>query len=285
VKTVRDEFLSCQCSLFSPKGQPEQMLWEWIKDGERYSNGERLPAVLMRKHPANKQPWLPDANSHILRHIQSSNNLSMCRMGPLINQFAVFFLGRVLEDDEFVSSSSLLYRLERLRRIDQHYFNTMFRVWITTKDQYGFIRIWYMVTDDSKHHKTSRHVVIMTAHVGEATDVDAKPGFRLLSDAATKAKNSSGNSNANVETMEENLDMEIMSHFGGGTTDNASDAKKEVVVTFDDILDMVKASDDYNEMGTLYGFERLATRLGDPFHNGNLVVTGASKAAFDDRAK
>jgi hypothetical protein len=198
-----------------------------------------------------------------------------------------FFFGRVLDDNEFVSSSSCLYRLERLRQTDQHYFNIMFREWIMTKDKYGFFCLWYMVTNDSKLHKTSCHVVIMSARVGEAIDVDAKPGFWLLSDAATKAKNSSGNSNANIETMEENLDMEIMSYFGGGTTDNASGAKKEVVVTFDNILNKVKANVDCNVMdcnvmGTLYGYDQLATRLGDPFHNANLVVLGASMAAFGD---
>jgi len=71
-----------------------------------------------------------------------------------------------------------------------------------------------------------------------------------------------------------------MSHFGGGTTDNASDAAKEVCITFDKILNMVKSDANLKDMGSLYGYKRLPMRLGDPFHNANLVVSGASVAAF-----
>jgi len=263
----------------------DQLLHAWLDDGTRYTKGEYtkgecLPDPLMAIHPQNCQPFLPDTKAHILWHIQCSNNLPMVRVVPLINQFAIFFLGRPLDEDKLVSSSSLLYCLKQLRVINQHHFKVMFKQWITTHDEYGFIKLWYIVTDDSKHHKTEHHVVIMTAHVGEADDVKAKPGFGLLSDGATQAKNSSGNSNANLDTMQENLDMTILAHFAGGTTDNAADAKKEVIVSFDKVQDLVKADPNLAAMDTLYGYERLPMRLANGFHNGNLVVTCVSVAAF-----
>jgi len=166
--------------------------------------------------------------------------------------------------------------------MDQHYFNCLFNVWISSKDKYGFVRYFYLVTDDSTRHKTSRHVLFHTAHVGGPQDEEAQPGSRLLSDAATEGKTSDGNSNGSVEALEQNLCWETIAHMNGGTTDNASDATKEIVLTFDKCMTEVKTDNDLKGIANPYGFKQKAIRLGDPFHNANLVVTAASRAAFGD---
>jgi hypothetical protein len=68
MSTVRDELIArMPGGLFSPK--KSDLLFEWLADGKRYKNGERLPAKNYEKHPDNNQIWLTDKAAHYIRHM------------------------------------------------------------------------------------------------------------------------------------------------------------------------------------------------------------------------
>lgn len=266
--------------LFRPKDS--DMLFDWILNGRRYSAGQRVQEATKAKpnfewdQKANK--WiLTDRASHYLRHIHSAFNIAPSRIPSLWNCFAVLTLGRPLEEDEFVSIRTLRTRFQRLDLIDWQQFNEEFTKWITTPDEYGFRRLWYMVSDDSRHFDMDRHVCLMTAHRPRKDKSDATPNpcFRLLTAAAAVSKGSAGNSALNIEAAQERLSEEAIKHFGGGTTDNAADALLETRSTFDGIMDRCEVEDTF-----LYGVARRPLQLGDPFHKDNLVCEKATTAAF-----
>ena len=153
-------------------------------------------------------------------------------------------------------------------------------------DGYGFKKIWYLVTDDSKHWKVDRHVCLITDCRSSTEHGHPSPNFRFLTGGVAATKTSEGNSDLNVQVFLNMLPYNALSHFGGGTTDNASDAKKETRLTFQKIQKhLVENSDsdqEIEDITRLYGVERWAMNMGDGFHKDNLAVHHASVVAFGD---
>ena len=75
------------------------------------------------------------------------------------------------------------------------------------------------------------HAVIITSREPQ----DAAPSFKLLTMTAAASKDSTGSKDLNVQAFQKSLTAEATKRYGGNVTDNASDAKKESALTFDEL--------------------------------------------------
>lgn len=208
--------------LFAPKDG--DLLVDWIADGRRYAGGERLPAKNFEKHPSNNRPWLTDEAMHYVRHIVHCFRIPVERFSALWNCFAVLFLRRAFEDEDFRSPATILYRCHRLQLIDEFRFKESFKVFIVEHDVYGFTRYFYMVSDDSKFFKRDeRHVLIITT--GKWPSIEnggtkdrPDPGFHFLTARRSVKKGSEENAAVNKDAFDQALPEEAKPHFGGGVS-------------------------------------------------------------------
>lgn len=120
------------------KARKEQLLLEWLDVCEKASSGKGFPRDMLKKQGWNHQPTLTDESAHIIRQIIYSYNVKPSKFNGLLNSFAVLLLGRHLELDEFVSTSTISYWLERLARIDKAFRAEEDKELFTKKSKYGF---------------------------------------------------------------------------------------------------------------------------------------------------
>jgi hypothetical protein len=269
--------------LFRP--DESDMLHAWMTDGKRYTAGERLPSVNYEMHPKSNQLWLTDKAAHYIRHIVYCYKLAPSRFPSLMNCFSALMLGRPLAPQEFPSASTLISRFTQLHLIDSHRFAAKFEIYITGLGDYGFHRLWYMVTDDSKHLDRSRHICLQSAHREEeedqpGSDKSPKPCIRLLTASAAASKDSDGNAALNYSAATECLSSGVCALYAGAVTDNASDALNETEKTFDLFMAGVQANPEVSHLRNMYGVERRHIANGDMYHIDNLIATHASNYAF-----
>jgi hypothetical protein len=84
--------------------------------------------------------------------------------------------------------------------------------------------MWFHTDDDSKYLDETRHALIFTWRSSSG-----EPEFRLGTTSAAAAATAEYNSKLNVESLLKVLGddaggLEALFHYGGCTTDNASDA-------------------------------------------------------------
>jgi hypothetical protein len=75
IKSRIEELIPNGCFCF----EPDQTLLEWLKDGKRYSEGERLRRETHEICPDNSQPMLTDESAHHIRHMINCYNLSVTK--------------------------------------------------------------------------------------------------------------------------------------------------------------------------------------------------------------
>ena len=267
VNVTRERTLRVEAQAFKPRGN--QLLRDWLEDGRRYTDGERLPRINLELNPENRKQWFTDSAMSCMRHIIFCFNIPTRTFGSLMNCFAVLLLGRALKMIEFPDRRSLNRRLMRLAVFDWHNTRTKFQAFIDSSSQYGFNRYWYSVTDDSKHLKVDRHAVMISYQESD----NESPSFKVLTVSSSGAKDSKGNSNLNVEAFRSVLSNKIIDHYGGNASDHASDARKESRITFQSVLSAERMEHDIVPQPIF---------LCDPFHIDNLCVNHASIAAFGD---
>ena len=276
VKEARGLFLGKIGRVLGTRFTPseEQLLFDYLADGDRYSKGERLPVINTILHVDNSQPFCTDEAIAILRAIQYEFDISQIRFQTLICYFSVYFLRRTPTLDEFPSRRLLHGRFKRLRWIDNNIFAKQFSEWLSDRGQYGFQRLWYGVTDDSKHHKEDRHVVLASAAGAGGT-----PCYRHATSTTSGTKNETNNAKVNVAAYSEMYggNSEILAFYNGGCADNAWDAQEEIRITHAMIMDITPLG--YRMM---YGVLRRPINHGDGFHIDNLAVTGFSMGAFGE---
>jgi hypothetical protein len=190
VKSTRKALMSAfgdrlDTKLFQP--DINDLLVQWTSDGSRYSNGERLPVINHRKHPANNQSFLTDEAVHCIRHIVFRFKVPITKFPGLWKSFSVLFLRRPLSYDEFSSNAILPFRFYLLKIIDQHFFQCQFQAEIASNTAYGFPLSWYSLNEDSKHHGRKWHVLLITATKGD-NDEFLNPCLRFM--MASKAVSS-----------------------------------------------------------------------------------------------
>jgi hypothetical protein len=89
----------------------EDLLWDWIEQGKRFSVGEQLPPSNYEWNPANNQLSMKDEAAHYIRHILFVYNISLTRFPSLMNCFSVLLLRRPLSVHEFSSTNTINYHV------------------------------------------------------------------------------------------------------------------------------------------------------------------------------
>ena len=185
------------------KPLPDRLLINWIQEANNRTtdsgNSDVIPNPIMEVGD-NGKPWLKIEAAAMLLHILIHFRPSAKKFPALINCFAGLFLGRILRKDEFPSRKTIMDCVIFLHKLDWKQFCIDFQPKIEKLTPNGFCRLWYSVSDDSKHNKCDRHVVLMSAE--DHYDLAV---FKLLTASLAVLKDSEGNANLNVEVMREHL--------------------------------------------------------------------------------
>lgn len=201
IKRARSELVrSFPTGLFAPA--KDQSLLSWLDDGRRYSKGDRLVSNKVLSTVDGKKQ-LTDRTAHILRSIQYEFDIPMRRMPGLWNAFAVLFLDRPLQSNEFSSVPTLRVWNHRLHLIDSYLHGLDFKLSTTNADSYGNPVLFYTSDDDSKHFRHKRHIVLIT----DFKDDNGRrlPAWHQLTAGVAVSSSSEGNSDLN-DALERGVD-------------------------------------------------------------------------------
>jgi hypothetical protein len=266
VRSARNKVLSEQWIQW-----PDEMLLVKILDTcGRISSGEMLAAQNTKVHAQTGQPFLTDEAAAILRAIVFEFDISLTRMPTLLCYFSLFFLRRSPTEAEFISRRSLLPRIQRLQWVDEQHTNTELEEYLCGEVN-GFPKYFYSITDDSKHFKRVRHVLIASNYS------QGQRGFQFISATHAGASDALSEAKLNARELTSTFTPEIMAHYGGGAGDNAADAQLEIRETHRLILANIPVPRQ-----TVFGIERRPISIGDFYHVDNLVLVHFSNGAFGE---
>ena len=246
-----------------------QFLLEYIKEGERFTKGQRLPRETHVINKDNDQLWLTDESAHYIRHMINCYHLSITKFNGLLNCMAVYFLGRQLKQDEFSSTATVRLRLRRLAIIDRKIQALVDRETFG-KSPNGFYVLYYVAADGTTHHKNIHHQALIRT----GGNKDGKKEYIVLTSSQALGKGAKDNAKLNLKMMIKNIDEEVLAYFGGGAVDNAASARDEIHQTFDGLMEHLK--DIGSELHQFYGVTRLAIVIPDGFHIDSILTSAAS---------
>jgi hypothetical protein len=161
-------------------------------------------------------------------------------------------------------------RVLHIDEIDQQLFCKEMEKHLLKLTPRGFKRCWYMISDDSKHvDKENHHVLIISClknlAVKHADEGHLEKSFQFLCASMAGGKASLQNANKNVEVFKRLMTPAMLAHFGGGCSDNANDAQKELRITFETIQTCLETADAENR-SMWNGVHQRVTLFGDPHH-------------------
>ena len=245
VRSARKKLLETTLDIFRPKDN--EFLKNWIDDGKRWNQGERLPVKLYSKHETSHHDCLTDESASLIRHILFTHKVKSSKFPSLMNEFSALLLGRPLRLNEFPSRHTIERRMLRLDIIDWEFFVQFFKERINIRDKYGFRQLWYMVMDDFYHLslKQQRHIIFISAE-----DNDGSPCFKVLSTTSSMNKTASGNHLRDIQILTQKLPASILSGLGGSMSDNEPAVMLESNLTFNGIMNFVEEKIE-NEIRTL----------------------------------
>ena len=179
--------------------------------------------------------------------------------------------------NQFCSFHTLLRRFFLLHQVDQEKEKNDFDAFIVQNNPHGFRRCYHFSSDDSKHFKNNRHVLIASSHDGNASDDWANPSLCHLTSGVAASKDSAGNTSKNRDVFKKHHALSALGHLGGGTADNAGDAQVEIVKTFNEVMDLLSVSPDESirELTHVCGAKRRPMNFGDLFHVNALIAKKA----------
>ncbi len=289
IRFAREELVTAlSCGGMSvPRGN--ELLYEWQGYTKRIADGMNVETNVKQLDPNSRVETLNLESWYSLRHIMYSHKQPLANIMTLWACFYVLIMGQPLGLANFVSQTALYDNIYRLHLIDQAIESEEFAPWIKQRTENGFMRLYFSSSDDSEFYDRNRHVVILSTNARSTSPLDVDPSFRHVTSSVNMCKSSNAKKNADA-IMKLFADMEVSMHYGGGCNDNASDAQKEIRVTFEEIMAAIdNCSEEEAERlrALLYenGVRRRPIAFGDPYHISNLCVTRASIFAFGDVEK
>ena len=285
IKTARDDLMNHMGGHFVPK--QDELLYEWLRDGKGYSEGRRVEANNFTMNIDSRARQLSIQASWMIRHILLSFNLPAVTVAALWACFYSLIMHREIPLANFISSTTVWNNTMRLQHIDKQVATNIFWKAIGRKTKHGFQRFFFSSSDDSKHFKLNRHVLIISTFDGGNESYDwcsspTDPTFRHVCSSPPMVKSS--NAQKNADEIIQLLGLENASYYLGGCNDNASDAQNEILMTHTIIMKALEDSNDDNLNSSIYtnGVRRRPIVFGDPFHWANLAVMYASKGMAGD---
>lgn len=238
IKKARQEY-AAKLECFRPKEDMLLIQHFALSDAfEGLSADEAKHALTWKfslKENGSGGPTLKGEAAEMLRNIHYNIDVPLSRVPALISTIAPLFLGRTLEKDELVSATTLRDWMTRLDLIDRYDQQALFVKLQTLPDEDGNPLLYYTCDDDSTHNSVNatRHVCLVTV-----LNSDGSSSFRLATCKQALTKTSEGNADLNAFSILELLGdrWEVRYLYGGGTTDNASDAVKTVRLTFEKLM-------------------------------------------------
>ena len=188
---VRGDLIESLGGYFVPSD--DELLYEWLADGKGYSNGRRVEADITTLNRGNNRHTTSPRVQWILRHIFYHFNLPVHTIPPLWACFYTLIMDRVISFGKFIAQSSIWNNTIYLKYYDDQIETTAFKNAINTKTPNGFQRYFYSSSDDSKHWKRNRHVLITSTFDNVSKFY---PSFRHITSAVSNVKSSNAEVNA-----------------------------------------------------------------------------------------
>ena len=262
--------------------RPSETLLERKLNSAAYNRGSELAVPNFELN--NGKRTLCWRARKVIQLLTGETGITCAKMALVWSLCHVLFFGKPPEEDSMVSERTLRRHLFGLADLDAAIFNRRFEARLR-KDK-NFQTLFYIQVDDSKFsNKETHHVLIMSFE----SELPTYPGagdvkqFRALTSACGGAKGGSENASLNMFCMLSELSLEVLSRFGGGTSDHANDAKKEKRLTFSRMMEHLKGKDP--KLSQLYGVERRELDKGCNYHVDNLAMKHFSLAAFGPTIK
>ena len=196
-------------------------------------------------------------------------------------------MDRMIPLEYFTAATMIWNNSMLLQDIDKTVETSMFRKAINKLTKHGFQRFFFSSSDDSKHFKLNRHVLVISSFDDDKESVDwccspVDPTFRHVCSSPSMVKSS--NAQKNADEIIDLLGLPYAAWYLGGCNDNASDAQNEIFMTHQIIMKACEDSDDASVNKSIYtnGVRRRPIIFGDPFHWANLAVMYASKGMAGD---
>ena len=287
IKTARKRLSESLASVDLPYPQDDQFIVEWLAKCRQFNLASRNYEACNFEATASRNGTLglTLAGAFILRHIMFDSGLPLVQVMNLWALFYYLIMHRPIPSDSIASQTSIWNHIHRLYYIDNILESRKFHKFISipTPNNFSFRRYFYSSSDASQHHDRNRVVVNISTN-SSPDPVKIEPSFRNITNSVTAVKTGEFMATKNMEALVKELGTEAVSHYGGGTNDNAPDAQKEIRLMFDSMMKLLEESDDDNIRELMYtnGVLRRVIAFGDPFHIANLAVTWASLAAFGD---
>lgn len=134
-------------------------------------------------NPISRGKQLCLSSAWILRHIFFSFNLPVVTVGALWSCFYALIMRRPIKDDCFAAATTIWNNAMALQSIDKKIKTKKFCKAISKKTKHGFQRYFYSSSDDSKHFKLNRHVLVVSTFELDSEEcvIGARSGmFALL---------------------------------------------------------------------------------------------------------
>jgi len=288
IKSARKQLVQTLSSASMSHPRQYELIIDWQKDCRKYNSGANIEAKNFEYNRSNNgNESLTLEAAWILRNIMHEHAIPLRQIPSLWSMFYFLLFRRPIADNQIAGETQLWNHIHRIHLVDQKMQSRHFQNDITQKTEHGFAKLWYMSSDGAKHHGSNRNVLHITC---STSDDPSKlvPAFRLLTCSNYTIKTSEFCAEKNVETMVNEFGVGPLIHFAGGTNDNANDAQKEILMTFDASKETLKKAltdDDLESAIYRNGEERLAANCGDDFHIVNLAVSAASLTAFGDTSR
>ena len=249
---------------------PEGMLFgEYLVHRLRFLNGGKVTVSNFITSKGGKRTFTTEAVSHV-RSIAYEHNVPIRRLPSLWSKFAVLMLRQPLLSVDATSHAQIKERMMHVDDVDQQLFCKELEKHLLGLTPRGFKRCWYMMSDDSKHKdKENHHVLVMSClknvTVKHGVDGKVEKSFQFLCASMAGGKASLVNANKNVEVFKRLITPAMHAHFGGGCSDNANDAQKELKITFEAIQTFLETAGEVNR-ATWNGVSQRVVIFGDPCH-------------------
>jgi hypothetical protein len=224
---------------------------------EREAEGAVEQLRNFANHPQAGRLVLTWSATAAIRHLIYNHNIALTRFPALMLEFYVLIVGRPPTKNELLNDRTLRERMLVMDHLDQWRFGRDLSKYYEKmlEDECTAQLLWFMQTNDSKHEgNRDRHAIIQCCHVGSPDATRLEPGFQLMSVTPSKLKTSNAENNLATIRRRYRYHPALLAEYGGGSTDNAADALKETLSTFDIIMSNLPPKLEPKKM--VFGVER-----------------------------
>ncbi len=203
--------------------EQDEMLHKWQRDATRYSNGGQVEVDIMTTHPNSRRAICSQTTSYILLHINFFFNLPLKNIEPLWVCFYALIMHHVIPMKQFLDRNTIWNNIMPLWTADVKIASNRLKRSIRKRTKHVFPVYTYISSDNSKHFKQNRHVLILSEFEEDNPELDYiavpfQPTFRLVTTSPNEVKTDTYMKNA--DDIIDIIGLEGAAYVNGGTNDN-----------------------------------------------------------------